>query len=295
MKKIIIILLFIPNLAFANQIIYPVVYGPTSQVTNVTLNGNNTAISNVVNGGLDNTNANTTSGYRFYQTVSVLPTAGNQGAVYFLTSDDSLNFDTGAVFTKSVSIQSPSNGGIPYYNSGWNGLSIGASGLPIVSNGTLPIYGIVGAIGGGTGANLSTSTQGSVPYFSSLGVMSSLNPGVSGQVLQSQGASANPIWTSLPTVLAYGGSTSSSSAQSASNLKIAYGINVSVGGGSSVSITNLPFTNSSSYTCLADETSGGGSDENRGATGCTQSSGSAMSLYNTDNSTHVVNWYAIGV
>lgn len=141
MKKILLILaLIIPNAAQAAQIVYPTIYGPNSQVTNVTLNGNNNAISAAVNGGLDNSNANTTSGYRFYQTVAVLPAAGSQGAVYFLTSDNSLNFDTGSAFNKSVSVNSPVSGDTVYYNSGWNRLGIGTSGQVITSNGSVPSW-----------------------------------------------------------------------------------------------------------------------------------------------------------
>lgn len=48
---------------------------------------------------------------------------------------------------------------------------------------------------GGTGADLSATAQGAVPYFSATGVASALAAGTAGQYLQSQGASANPIWT----------------------------------------------------------------------------------------------------
>ncbi|HKY74324.1 MAG TPA: site-specific integrase, partial [Patescibacteria group bacterium] len=47
---------------------------------------------------------------------------------------------------------------------------------------------------GGTSADLSAATQGSVPYFSSTGVMSALAPGTSGYILQTNGASQNPTW-----------------------------------------------------------------------------------------------------
>ena len=132
--------------AFATQITFPTVYGPTSQVTNTTLNGDNNAISNVVNGSLDNTNANTASGYRFYQTVSSLPSAGNTGQVYYLTSDNSLNFDTGSTFIKTIAPSgSPAQGNVLIY---------GASGL---------VYAVTGTVGqvftsGGAGTNPTFST-----------------------------------------------------------------------------------------------------------------------------------------
>lgn len=119
MKKILFLIAFILILTgnvYAAILVYPTTYGPTSTVTNITLNSNNTAISQVLNGGLDNTNANTTQGYRFFQTVAVLPSPGSQGSVYFLTSDNSLNFDNGSAFAKSVSVISPTANQIPVYN-----------------------------------------------------------------------------------------------------------------------------------------------------------------------------------
>lgn len=151
MIKLILLFLLIQSNCWAAQIVYPTTYSPNSQVTNVTLNGNNSAISNVVNGGLDNTNANTTAGYRFYQTVSVLPSAGSQGAVYFLTSDNSLNFDNGSSFTKSISVSSPVQGDVVYYNgSGWSNLAPGTAGQSLITNGTSqnPSYQTVTPIGG---------------------------------------------------------------------------------------------------------------------------------------------------
>lgn len=137
MKKLILpILILLSVNANASQITFPYTYSPNDTVTNVKLNGNNTAISSVVNGALDNTNANTTSGYRFYQTVATLPSSGNQGAVYFLTSDDSLNFDTGAAFTKSVSVASPVQGDLVYYGaSGWVALAPSTAGYLLQTNG----------------------------------------------------------------------------------------------------------------------------------------------------------------
>ncbi len=53
---------------------------------------------------------------------------------------------------------------------------------------------------GGTGQNWSGVAQGSIPYFSGTGTMSTLAPGTSGYVLTTQGASANPTWTSVSSV-----------------------------------------------------------------------------------------------
>lgn len=138
MKKIFVLLLLLSmsSMAYAGRIIYGTTYAPNGVVTNINLNGNFNNVSNVVNGGLDNTNADTTNGYRFFQTVSVLPAAGSQGAVYFLTSDNSLNFDTGGGFVKSVAILSPVQGDVIYYGaSGWNALTPGTSGQVFVTQG----------------------------------------------------------------------------------------------------------------------------------------------------------------
>jgi hypothetical protein len=48
---------------------------------------------------------------------------------------------------------------------------------------------------GGTGQDWSGVAQGSIPYFSGTGTMTTLAPGTSGYVLMTQGAGANPTWT----------------------------------------------------------------------------------------------------
>lgn len=54
---------------------------------------------------------------------------------------------------------------------------------------------------GGTGKNWSNVAQGNIPYFSGLGLMTTLSPGAVNRVLQSGGAGANPSWTGAPTLL----------------------------------------------------------------------------------------------
>lgn len=91
----------------------------------------------------------------------------------------------------------------------------------------------------------------------------------------------------------YGSSASSSTARYGNQLRIAYGV-VSVSAGSSTAISALPFVSSSSYMIFASETGGSGTDESRGSIGATASSGSAASVYNTDNASHSASWFAIG-
>jgi hypothetical protein len=125
LNKILFFLFFSFN-CYASTVTTPYTYSQTDTVTNVKLNNNQSAIVNVINGGLDNTNANTTLGYHFFQAVGALPTAGNQGSVYYLTADNSLNFDTGSTFIKSVVVTSPSAGQTPVYNgSAWIPTTVG--------------------------------------------------------------------------------------------------------------------------------------------------------------------------
>lgn len=60
---------------------------------------------------------------------------------------------------------------------------------------------------GGTGSDLSSTAQGSILYFSATGVISVLTPGTSGQLLKTQGASANPIWATVLGNTAYASGT----------------------------------------------------------------------------------------
>lgn len=59
---------------------------------------------------------------------------------------------------------------------------------------------VIGTQYGGTGQNFVTVPVGYVPYFSATGVMSALAPGVSGALLQTNGAAA-PSWTTAPQIL----------------------------------------------------------------------------------------------
>lgn len=149
--------------AFATQCTIPTIYQTNGQVTAVNLNGNFSACQGTVNGNLDNTNANTSQGYRFYQTVSSLPSAGNQGAVYFLTSDNSLNFDTGSTFVKTLAVSgSPSQGNVVIYGaSGLAYAATGTSGQPFISQGASanPIFGNISAAGTVSGAAITSASS----------------------------------------------------------------------------------------------------------------------------------------
>lgn len=302
MKKLLFILLLISSNSWATTVQIPTTYATNGQVTNTNLNGNFTALANKINGGIDNDNVDTTNGYRLFKTVAALPSAGTQGAVYFLTADNTLNFDTGSTFSKSLSLTSPTTGDIPYYNSGWSSLAAGTLNLPLVSNGpaALPTYKLLPAVGGGTNANLSAATVGAVPYFSATGTMAALSAGTSGQVVVSQGAGAPVFANALSSVSDYGTSASSSTARQATAVKVAFGSAISVAGGGSQAVTNLPFSSSSTYTaiCSAKSSFGtppAGTDQNSGNLVCSMDSGAQFTIYNTDDQTKTVNWMAIGI
>lgn len=168
--------------AHATQITIPVTWATGDTVTNAKLNSINNTFGNAINGGLDNTNM--ASGYNLFQKVGALPAAGNQGAVDFLSSDNSLNIDTGAAWVKTITpTGTPQTGSIPYYNSSWTLLNPSSSGQTLTSNGSssLPTY-------------QGMTTQGDIEYYNG-SARTRLGPGTSGQVLQTQGAGANPQWT----------------------------------------------------------------------------------------------------
>ncbi|MCK9370604.1 hypothetical protein M0R04_11900 [Candidatus Dojkabacteria bacterium] len=103
MKKIYLILslVLIPYLCFAGEITRHTTYATNGEVNATNLNGNFDNVYNVVNGGLDNDNVNTTT-YRLLEILGSLPSAGTQGRTAFLTTDSSLNFDTGTTWVKAL-------------------------------------------------------------------------------------------------------------------------------------------------------------------------------------------------
>lgn len=157
---LLILVLIFPSLSHATQITYTTTYAPNGQVTSTNLNGNFATVSAVVNGKIDNTNIDTTSGYFLYKTVAVLPAAGTQGAVYFLTSDNSLNFDTGSSFVKAIAPSGSSTQGavVIIGSASAKFSSVGIVNQPLVSGGA----GADAAFGNVSGA-----------YFTSLSSISS--------------------------------------------------------------------------------------------------------------------------
>lgn len=104
-------------------------YGNTSTVTGDNLQGNLNNIRNILNGGVDNANINTKDGFRLYEVLGTLPNFGQQGRIIFYTIENSLNFDTGSQWIKAITVTSPSQGDVVYYNgTQWTRLAAGTSG-----------------------------------------------------------------------------------------------------------------------------------------------------------------------
>ena len=210
MKKLLIALLLLTLPAYAADVDLGAPYADGGTVTAANLNGKFTAITTQVNGGLDNDNANTAQGYRFYEAKAILPSAGTQGRAVFQLSDNTFNLDTGSAWLATVTPSGTlATGKIPYYNGGWTLLTPGTQYYSLISNGasSLPSYQQVGLTTGVTGTlpianggtNITTYTQGDILYSSAANTLSKLAAGTNGQFLQTQGAGANPQWASVTT------------------------------------------------------------------------------------------------
>lgn len=132
------------NMSFAATVSLPKTYSTNDTVTASNLNGNNNAILGAVNSGLDNANADTGNGFRFYEIKGSLPAAGTQGRTIYLTTDDTLNFDNGSAYVKVVTQSgTPAQGDILFFgSSGWEQLSAGTTGfvLKTLAAGSDPIW-----------------------------------------------------------------------------------------------------------------------------------------------------------
>jgi hypothetical protein len=135
--KLVSLFLLVASNCYATTLTIPTTYQTNSVLSSTNLNGNFTAVASWANGGIDNTNIDTASGYRLFETLSSLPAAGTIGRVIFLTTDNSLNFDTGAAWIKSISTaDTPVQGNVLYYNgSAWVVLATGTSGQYFKTNG----------------------------------------------------------------------------------------------------------------------------------------------------------------
>ena len=104
-------------------------------VTDVKLDCDFNNIVNEANGGLDNDNADTANGFRFFQVLGTLPAAGTQGRVVFQTSDNNLYFDTGTIWIAVVTPNTAAvQGDIPYFSTVWTVLNKNTTATRYLSN-----------------------------------------------------------------------------------------------------------------------------------------------------------------
>lgn len=190
-----LLLLLLSSTAWAANVTLPTTYQNGGTVTASNLNGNFTAITAQVNGGLDNDNANSAGGYRFFETKSSLPSNGTQGRVVFLTSNNTLNFDNGSTWQTTVTpTGTPSTGYLPYYNSGWTLLAPGSQYYSLVSNGasSLPSYQQVGLTTGVTGTlPLANGGTGQTSAANAINALLPSQVGNSGKNLTTDGSVAS--------------------------------------------------------------------------------------------------------
>lgn len=109
-------------------------------------------------------------------------------------------------------------------------------------------------------------------------------PAVDGSLLTNLGVA-------LASILDYGTSASASTARAQTALRICWG-SLSITGNSNSSLSNLPFTSSSSYVIIG--TFGTATDATE-AVVITRGSGSAATIYNNDNQTQTIMWIALGI
>jgi len=106
MRKIIVfclILLIVGN-SYAGTISRHTTYATGSEVNATNLNGNFNNIINECNGGLDNNNADTANGFRFYEVLGANPSAGTEGRMVYNTANDNLVIDNGSAFSTVTSL-----------------------------------------------------------------------------------------------------------------------------------------------------------------------------------------------
>ena len=165
----------IVNNLFAGTITKYFNYDSTSTVTNINLNGNIDNIITMANGGWDNTNINTAAGYRLYEVLGVLPTAGTLGRTVFYTPEKTLNFDTGSEWYSAITLlRPPVQGDIVYYNgTNWVVLSAGTANYPLVTNGAgaNPAYEVLSTAAGGTGATAAANAANGVVVLDASGYL----------------------------------------------------------------------------------------------------------------------------
>jgi hypothetical protein len=180
------------------------------------------------------------------------------GFTYF---NDSLNGSTGHGHTggtndgPKIPLTTSVTGTLPVANGGTGLASYAVGDVPYASGATTisklspSTAGQALSSAGATTAPVfaGMTTQGDVEYHNGT-QRTALGAGTAGQVLKTNGAGSNPSFAnSLGSVSDYSTSSSSSTAKQGTALKVCFGTTTSLSNGGTFTITNLPFTSSSSY------------------------------------------------
>jgi len=140
-----------------------------------------------------------------------------------------------------------------------------------------------------TALTITSQATGDLLYYDSSD-WTGINVGTAGQVLRSTGTV--PEWSSsiVSTIVDYGTSGSAFTVKNSKDLKIAFGtLTVS---GASANLTNLPFTSDTSYSITGTFGTNASATE---AVTIVQTSGSAATIYSSDDQSQAVHWFAIGI
>lgn len=88
------------------------------------------------------------------------------------------------------------------------------------------------------------------------------------------------------------GSNTGSFSNITGSIKISFGTTTTLTPGATFTVTNLPYSSSSSYVCQA--TPSDSNTSNGGNTSCVQNSASSVTITNNENVNHQINWTTIG-
>ena len=193
--------------------------------------------------------------------------------------------------TAPVTIASPAQGEIIYYNgTSWVVLGVGTDGQILETQGASKNPNWID-VAIPTDLAITSQAAGDIIYFDGTNWIR-LAKGTAGQVIAINSGATAPEWVADPlidSIKDYGTSASVSTSKNQAVLKICYGtLTVS---GTSAALSNLPFTSATSYVITA---SFGTANSPTEAITAVNSSGSASTIYSTDNLSQAIHWIAIG-
>lgn len=147
-----------------------------------------------------------------------------------------------------------------------------------------------------TSANMThpaSTAQGDTLYYTALVTLARLAKGTAAQYLNMNAGATAPQWVTIPgSILDYGVSAATSTARALTAMHICYG-RYTLGGNSSVAITNLPFSSASSYYVIVSY--GSTVTDLTYACSVDRDSDSQFTIYNSDGVTRYIFWFAIGI